>query len=87
MEATTAPAPIAIAWDDPDSPDRPTLTALGLQRWLNVGEDWVEKNTQAGRIPGQFKTGRAWKYERAAIELQKLTTGQVLKAPRKAGKR
>lgn len=66
-------------WDDPDSPDRPNLTALGLRRWLNVGEKWVENHTLARRIPGQRKVGKYWRYEKAAIELQILATGQALK--------
>lgn len=73
-------------WDDPDSPDRPYLTDLGLRRWLNVGEEWVTKNTQARRIPGQKKMGRSWRYERAAIELQLAKTGKALLDPEKPQK-
>jgi len=62
---------------DFDSPDRPILTPIGLQRFLAVEEAWVEKNTQARLIPGQFKAGRYWRYRRADIEKQMLS-GQVL---------
>lgn len=71
-----------IKAEDFDSPDRPILTALGLQRYLAVGDDWVEKNTLAKRIPGAFKVGKGWRYEKAAIDLQRLTTGQVLRTPK-----
>lgn len=54
------------------------LTPAQLQDWLQVGEKWVEKNTQARRIPGQFKAGKYWRYERAAIEKHRLATGDVL---------
>lgn len=54
------------------------LTASDLGDWLQVGPKWVEKNTQARRIPGQFKAGRSWRYDRAAIEKQRLATGQIL---------
>lgn len=58
--------------------DRDILTPPQLVDWLEVGEDWVEKNTQARRIPGQFKAGRYWRYRRADIEKQILATGQAL---------
>lgn len=79
MRATTAQNNLPSLWDDPDSPDRPNLTALGLRRWLNVGEKWVDMHTHDGRIPGMRKVGRYWRYEKAAIELQILKTGQALK--------
>lgn len=60
----------------PSTPD--ILTPVALVDWLGVGEDWVEKNTQARRIPGQFKAGRYWRYRRSEIEKQILKTGQAL---------
>ncbi len=54
------------------------LTPEQLADWLQVGEKWVEKNTQDRRIPGQFKAGKYWRYNRASIEKQRLTTGSVL---------
>lgn len=65
-----------------ETPD--ILTPTGLVDWLKVGEDWVEKNTQAHRIPGQFKAGKYWRYRKVEIERQILKTGQALlpKAPR-----
>lgn len=86
MRTTAAQSSILNLWDDPDSPDRPNLTALGLMRWLNVGEKWVSNHTQDRRIPGARKIGRFWRYERAAIELQLLSTGQALKPVETAGK-
>lgn len=60
----------------PTNPD--ILTPGGLVDWLGVGEKWVQKNTQARRIPGQFKAGKYWRYRRAEIEKQILKTGQAL---------
>lgn len=37
---------------------------------------WLE--THRSRIPGAFRVGRLWRYDRVAIEKQRLTTGQVL---------
>jgi hypothetical protein len=54
------------------------LTPDALEDWLGVGEEWVTKNTQARRIPGQFKAGRSWRYRKADIEKQILKTGQAL---------
>lgn len=62
--------------DTPKTPD--ILTPNQLADWLQVGEKWVEKNTQARRIPGQFKAGKYWRYDRAAIEMQRLKTGEAL---------
>lgn len=62
---------------DLDSPDRPNLTRRGLERFLNVGQRWVERNTAARRIPGQHRCGREWRYKRADIEKAQLS-GQVL---------
>lgn len=60
------------------TPTDEILTAPELQDWLKVGEDWVEKNTQARKIPGMFKAGRSWRYRKVEIEKQILTTGQAL---------
>lgn len=68
--------------EDFDSPSRPILTGRGLELYLAVGPDWVEKNTLAKRIPGAFKVGKGWRYEKAAIDLHRLTTGKVLKDPK-----
>lgn len=54
------------------------LTPPQLADWLQVGEKWVEKNTQARRIPGQFKAGKYWRYDRLAIEKHRLATNSVL---------
>lgn len=54
------------------------LTAEELADWQKVGLKFVEKNTQARRIPGQYKAGRSWRYRRADIERQILKTGKML---------
>ncbi len=48
-----------------------------MQRY-NVLEDWIQKNTQAKRIPGQFKVGKSWRYPLAEIQKNILKTGQLL---------
>ncbi len=57
------------------------LTVPQLMEWLQVGKKWVANNV--ARIPGAFKAGRSWRFERAAIEKQRLTTGKVLLPSRK----
>jgi hypothetical protein len=66
------------------SPQDDVLTGPDLQDWLKVEEDWVEKNTQARRIPGQFKAGKYWRYLRTEILRNILATGQVLRDPKRA---
>lgn len=62
---------------------RDILTPDQLADWLQVGPQWVLKNTLARRLPGQFKAGRSWRYDRAAIEKHRLTYGDVLLPKRK----
>lgn len=59
-------------------PTQEILTPEQLADWLQVGPQWVLKNTLARRIPGQFKAGRSWRYDRPAIERHRLATGEVL---------
>lgn len=80
-----APPPVLRPEDDYDSPDRAILTPNGLRRFLGMSMKWVEVNTQARRLPGQFKSGGAWRYRKAAIELQIMNKGQVLLATRNRG--
>jgi hypothetical protein len=54
------------------------LTPKTLRAWLDVGEDWVEKNTQKRLIPGMFKAGKYWRYRKVDIEKNILKTGQAL---------
>ncbi len=70
-------ASAAVSLGEP-SREGEILTAAELEGWLKVGPDWVEKNTQARRIPGQFKAGRSWRYLKAAIEKNILTRGEAL---------
>ncbi len=77
MQGTMEHAGTPILPDDPDSPDLPNLTRRGLERFLNVGQRWVERNTAARRIPGQHRCGRVWRYKRADVEKAQLS-GQVL---------
>jgi len=62
-----------IPVDDPEY-----LTATQLAKKLNVGLRWVEKQTQARRIPGQIKIGRYWRYRRVDVEKRLLQSDQFL---------
>lgn len=69
---------------EPSADGRPAfLTPEELAAFLKVPPRWVEKQTQARRLPGQTKVGRYWRYRRADIEKQ-ILTGEILlpKLPR-----
>lgn len=59
-------------------------TPAGLATHVGMSEAWVEKYTQARRIPGQTKMGGAWRYHKVAVE-RALLSGQLLLPPEKAG--
>ena len=59
------------------------FTPEELAGFLKVDLRWVEKQTQARRLPGMFKAGRYWRYRRAEVEKQ-LLSGQVVLPRKKA---
>jgi hypothetical protein len=59
-------------------------TPAGLARHLDMSEKWVEKHTQARRIPGQTKMGGAWRYHKAAVQKALLSGQLLLPDPKKA---
>jgi excisionase family DNA binding protein len=44
------------------------LTADELAKMLKVSRRFIEVNTGAGRIPGQIKVGRLWRYRKTVIQ-------------------
>lgn len=61
--------------EDRDSPDRASLTILGLARFLNMSKDWATKNRR--RVKGWFRSGKAWRFDRATVAAAR-AAGQVL---------
>jgi hypothetical protein len=49
------------------------LTPEELAHKLNMSLKWVEKQTQAHKVPGQTKIGRLWRYRLGEVEKQLLT--------------
>ena len=60
-----------------DVPEEEVLTAPEVDAWLRMPKRWTERQTQARRMPGAFRTGRFWRYDRREIEKRRLT-GQIL---------
>jgi hypothetical protein len=60
-----------------ESTSRHLLTPRELAFRLSMSLKWVEKQTQARRIPGQTKIGRVWRYDWIAIE-KRLVSGTLL---------
>jgi len=58
-------------------PNREILTAPELADWLQVSKKCIETRTQARQVPGQFKVGRVWRYDRTAIQVHMLKTGNT----------
>ena len=54
------------------------LTPKELSRKLNMSLKWVEKQTQARRIPGQVKMGRLWRYKIKEVEKRLLSGKEFL---------
>lgn len=44
------------------------LTPQELTEWLKLPPRWVEKQVQAGLIPGAVKAGRYWRFHRPTLE-------------------
>jgi hypothetical protein len=62
----------------PDGSD--FISPKQLATRLSMSLKWVEKQTQARRMPGQVKMGRVWRYH--WVEVQKrMLTGQLLLEP------
>ena len=59
------------------------FTGEELAKILNVSIKFIQKQTQARRIPGQVKVGRLWRYNRAEIEKAMLRGGQFLRNGKK----
>lgn len=56
------------------------FTGPELSAYLKMGDRWEERHR--GRIPGAFRVGREWRYDRIAIEKAKLA-GQILMEKKK----
>jgi excisionase family DNA binding protein len=53
-------------------------TPQQLAQKLNMSLKFIEKHTQARRIPGQTKVGRMWRYNRIAVEKRLLSGNNFL---------
>lgn len=53
------------------------LTPRELSTRLHMSLKWVEKHTQARRIPGQVKIGRLWRYDWMEVQ-KRILRGQLL---------
>lgn len=70
-----------------DNPESAYFTPAGLAVHVSMSEKWVEKHTAARRIPGQTKMGRAWRYDKVAVQRALLAGQLLLPDPKSARKR